>query len=168
MTTQAPASLSLADIAGREFTDLVCADEAWVRAEFDALIAAAWPATPSPLGPAGQAGGPPADGYRAPVAQPRPPGCTASGRGRGPGFDGWARQRSPPPGRECPGDEDGQVPLRHRPGTERMVIARKRCSLLGVSGRPPGGLLPLWPAGRARKDHRRARSRRATDRPKGR
>jgi len=73
------------------FIDLVYQDEDLVRAEFDALVAAAWD-TPPPLPPALPQPADPAPGW--PVGPPpRPPAPAA-----GPAPTGWwlCRQRSPP------------------------------------------------------------------------
>lgn len=80
--------------AAAAFAELICADEQWLREEFDALIAANYP--PSPPSPA-----PP----RTPPLPPRRP-ATATWRVTGPGCPqatsshpggGLRRQRSPPP-----------------------------------------------------------------------
>jgi hypothetical protein len=81
--------------AGAQFADLICADEQWLREEFDALIAANYQ-PPSPPRPA-----PP----RTPPLPPRRPAeatWLAAGPGRSKAVSshpggGLRRQRSPPP-----------------------------------------------------------------------
>jgi hypothetical protein len=74
-----------------EFLALLCADEQLVRAEFDAIIAAGWPAPPPGPGSRMPArGGPPARPRR------RFPDRSRQCRVRHPGAGGWRRQRSPP------------------------------------------------------------------------
>lgn len=79
-------------VADSTFADLVCADPAWLRAEFDAIIAASFPTVPPPhdeapcQGSPGRATGP-APGLPDHTAEPRP---QARVRER------WMRQRSPP------------------------------------------------------------------------
>jgi hypothetical protein len=63
-----------------QFLNLICNDPDLLAAEFDAIIAAAWP-TPPADGP----GRPAADPVRDPVHRPRHPG-----------IGGRVRQRSPP------------------------------------------------------------------------
>ncbi|WP_157693020.1 hypothetical protein [Pedococcus dokdonensis] len=76
-----------------EFLDLVCADDEFVRAEFDALVAEVWSSRPPPAdpSPAARGAGPEQQGGPAPsptrLLGPRP---------RRPGAGGWRRQRSPP------------------------------------------------------------------------
>ncbi|MGI8529762.1 MAG: hypothetical protein ACR2KO_09815 [Geodermatophilaceae bacterium] len=74
------------------FLDLLCSDEEWLRAEFDAIIAAGWggPRTARPLRPASPTPSPPRCHSRPEVAADTP------APGRCPGVGGWARQRSPP------------------------------------------------------------------------
>jgi hypothetical protein len=76
-----------------QFLELLCADEDLIRAEFDAIVAAAWPGTPPELPgdkpPAGDSGGCPAASAR--TAEPRLPSRrqhASTSRRR--------RQRSPP------------------------------------------------------------------------
>jgi hypothetical protein len=80
--------------AGAEFAELICADEQWLREEFDALIAANYPPGPPP----------PAPPCTSPLPSRRP--ATATCRAAGPGRPqattshpggGLRRQRSPPP-----------------------------------------------------------------------
>ena len=75
---------------------LLCEDPQWLRAQFEAIIAAEWPQQP----PA-----PPRTGVAVtdtPGADRAPTRSTARVAGprcaHGPGTDGWARQRSPPAG----------------------------------------------------------------------
>ena len=76
-----------------QFADVVCSDEDWVRAEFEAIIAAEWPAPPSR---------PPAQrAASAPPTAPDGPWRVSrlerlASQPRRPGAGGWARQRSPP------------------------------------------------------------------------
>jgi len=56
------------------FVDLVCQDDDLVRAEFDAIVAAAWPEPPAPPPPPA----PPGPGDR-PAAEPGPPGWREPG-----------------------------------------------------------------------------------------
>ena len=82
--------------AAGAFAELICADEQWLRDEFDALIAASYPPGPPPPAPPrvpplpprhrGQAWSPLAGA--SPQATPSRPGS------------GLRRQRSPPPARE--------------------------------------------------------------------
>ena len=82
-----------AHTAEDQFLDLIYADADLLTAEFDAIIAAAWPDPPADRARPGAAGGQPGIGavhraavqVRGPVYQPRHPG-----------IGGWARQRSPP------------------------------------------------------------------------
>lgn len=78
--------------ADSTFAELVCADPAWLRAEFDAIIAASFPTVPPPRDEAPSQGSPdraagPAPGFPDHVARPRP---LVRVRER------WMRQRSPP------------------------------------------------------------------------
>ena len=81
-----------------QFLALIYSDETLLRAEFDAIIAAAWPGPPT-VTPQGRAtdrphrGAHPETGVR--VA--RSPGP------RRPGIGGWARQRAPPCSRNATG-----------------------------------------------------------------
>src|SRR4051794_21698603 len=77
------------------FIDLLCQDEELVRAEFDAIIAAAWPSPPAPPAPPAPPGSDDRrQGRPCRTGRPEPSGRTApppatSRRRRG-------RQRSPP------------------------------------------------------------------------
>jgi hypothetical protein len=53
-----------------DFADLICSDDEWVRAEFDALVRASWGPPVPPAPPAPPATGPYAD----------PPGAGPAGR----------------------------------------------------------------------------------------
>src|SRR5436305_7788322 len=86
--------------AGAAFGDVVYADQQWVDAEFDALIAASFGEPPAPPPPAPPRV-PPRPGTPCPPSRRRPPpgpaACTIPATG--PDYD---RQRSPPahlPGR---------------------------------------------------------------------
>lgn len=72
-----------------QFAAIVCADDEWVRAEFDALVAAAWDDPPATPGPVAR---PPAAGRPAPRWRPEPERPPR----RDVGVEAWARQRSPP------------------------------------------------------------------------
>jgi len=75
-----------------ELLDLVCADEQWVRTEFDAIIAAEWPTRPAPpLAPVVS---------RPRLTPPRPARAVTPAPRPGSGestLERWRRQRSPPP-----------------------------------------------------------------------
>lgn len=77
-----------------DFVGLLCADEAWVDAEFEAIIAAEWPSPPTepsePRKPAHD---------RPPSRGPRPVGDGSDvPTGDRPTRSGtWAQERSPPP-----------------------------------------------------------------------
>jgi hypothetical protein len=85
--------------ADEQFLALLCADEELLRAEFEAIIAAEWPTTPT-RPPAGRnACVPPGGGARAGgSASTMPP----PDRSLCPGGPGWVRQRSPPDRRAQP------------------------------------------------------------------
>jgi len=92
MSTLAP-TLPAASGIEDAFLDLVYADDELLRAEFDALISAAWPNTPDPprarFNPCRR---------RRPARRRRARGSSGRGsrRAHRPGTDGWVRQRSPP------------------------------------------------------------------------
>ncbi|HEY0805430.1 MAG TPA: hypothetical protein VGD84_10205, partial [Pseudonocardiaceae bacterium] len=48
MVTSRPDTSDTTEAVWDEFLAVICADEEWVRAEFDALIAAQWPDPPPP------------------------------------------------------------------------------------------------------------------------
>src|SRR2546423_1443879 len=75
-----------------EFLALLCADEQLLRAEFDAIIAAAWP-NPPPTRPRPERPGAqqPPSAASAPASRPAQPG-----RAHRPGVGGLGRQRAPP------------------------------------------------------------------------
>jgi hypothetical protein len=74
-----------------EFWALVCDDEELLSAEFDAIVAAAWPS--SPIRTAGRH----ADHHRWGMPAPGRVGASPpADRSARPGVDGWSRQRSPP------------------------------------------------------------------------
>jgi len=75
------------------FLQMICNDEELLAAEFEAIIAAEWPAPPAPRGePGATTGAPaPADKHRVALPIDRP-----VARPRHPGVGGWAHQRSPP------------------------------------------------------------------------
>ena len=80
--------------AGATFAELICADDQWLREEFDALIAANYQ-PPGPPPPAPPRTPPLPPGHRGQawslVAGPRPRAAPAHPGG------GLRRQRSPPP-----------------------------------------------------------------------
>ncbi len=76
------------------FVELICADDEFVGAEFDAIIAAEWPTRPPAEPGRDDAVQPPARGGR-----PLPGPVRLTHRPQHPGIDGWARGRSPPVGR---------------------------------------------------------------------
>jgi hypothetical protein len=70
------------------FLDVVCGDEDWVRAEFDAIVAANWPGAEPPEPPVPSPG--PRRTPRRATGRPRPvPGIPPNGPAP-------ARQRAPP------------------------------------------------------------------------
>jgi hypothetical protein len=76
-----------------EFTELVCADPAWVHAEFDAIVAANFDCSPPGRVPPPRPDRPmPATAHRSPWASAAPDAAAevASPAHR------WKRQRSPP------------------------------------------------------------------------
>ena len=91
MTTYIHPAAEAAVGTDEAFVDLVCADDDLVRAEFEAIIAASWPALP---------------GDQDPVPSPRPKGPERAGavgrpelgavRGGGSSEALRSRQRSPP------------------------------------------------------------------------
>lgn len=92
MTTvpgSAPATHGRAD---EQFLELVCADDEWLRSEFDAIIAAEFPQVPSAVARRGTTGGRGGEQSRrhatAVVDRTRPHQPV--------GVDRWTRQRSPP------------------------------------------------------------------------
>ena len=95
------------DDVDEEFVTLVYSDPEWLRAEFDAIIAAAW-SSPPPPPPARDKGADKPPGRPQPVPSPSPRGRCRAGsvacpRDRGP------QTRSPPDisGSEC---EGGSLP----------------------------------------------------------
>jgi hypothetical protein len=79
--------------ADEQFLDLVCSDMDFLRAEFNAIIAANWPG-PAARSPSrgGGAGRPNTGPRREPVARIAAPMARPRHRAAG----GWTRQRSPP------------------------------------------------------------------------
>ena len=80
-----------------ELVDLLCADEQWLHSQFDAIMAAGWPAAPSPptapgVGHRGTSPG------QSSYDRTRPPAPAS----RGPTLERWRRVRSPPPGPTAP------------------------------------------------------------------
>jgi len=136
-----------------EFLALVCSDEEWLRAEFDAIIAVGWgSAQRSPPRP-GSAAGPPKPSRRGRWSSTSDP----SGRQRRTGIRARARQRSPPPLRDRGYDKDeGKVmPQPENPGGNARcaalilpVPARFRAGTAGGYGRTPAGPQVTEPAGR--------------------
>lgn len=76
--------------ADEDFWDLVCADDEWLRAEFDAIVAAGYPERGDRARPAVRPGHGPWS-VPAPLSPPRPPAPGRPARGRG-----LPRERSPP------------------------------------------------------------------------
>lgn len=77
----------------QEFFDLVYADEALLRSEFDAIVAEAWTACPPPVGRRATLGAVPRYPRRPPVL---PVGAAVRYRPARPGVGARHRQRSPP------------------------------------------------------------------------
>jgi len=104
MPTRTGAGEATTRTVDEQFLDLVCGDADLLAAEFDAIIAAEWPAPPvDRLGrraarerAVSGAGRHPAGPAHVSVARPRQPGT-----------DGWARQRSPPVHRPTTGRKAG-------------------------------------------------------------
>jgi len=109
MPTVVPDSRADATPTRDEFLALVCADQEWLRAQFDAIIAAEWP-SPPPVQPGrGDAAKPPPG-----PAAPRRPASRPPNPSRHPGAGGWARQPSPPAtvtGGRKGGDSHAWIPL---------------------------------------------------------
>ena len=86
-----------ADIGARtvdeQFLDMICHDQELLAAEFEAIIAAEWPAPPAHRGEPKATSGPAARHAGHLVVLPVY-GLTF--RPRHPGVGGWVRQRSPP------------------------------------------------------------------------
>jgi hypothetical protein len=79
------------------FADLVCRDEEWLRAEFDAIVAAEWGAPPpapppAPPGPDDR----PAAGPAWPTGDRPEPGSRPHADAAAAGLPGRYRQRAPP------------------------------------------------------------------------
>ena len=93
MPTVSATQLGVPRSVDEELLELVCADEEFLRAEFDAIIAEEWPTNPPTADPPGAAPAPaPRQGWR-----PAPLDFRAGrGQPRHPGIGGWSRQRSPP------------------------------------------------------------------------
>lgn len=90
-----PATIVPGDLARRHGDRQVvldCGDPQWVRAQFEAIVAAEWPQQPPRvrvgIAEAPRAGRIPTAGAGVRTRLPH--------RVRAPGTDGWARQRSPP------------------------------------------------------------------------
>ncbi|MCP2259994.1 hypothetical protein LX15_003705 [Streptoalloteichus tenebrarius] len=81
-------------VVDEAFVDLVYGDEDLLRAEFDAIVRAAWH-RPPPVPPRPRSG-PPAPEAGPHAADDAEPGPAPRARPHAPGADGWARQRSPP------------------------------------------------------------------------
>ena len=79
------------------FADLVCQDEEWLRAEFDAIVAAEWGAPPPapPPAPPGPDDRPPA-GPAWPAGDRPEPGSRPPAAAATVGLPGRYRQRAPP------------------------------------------------------------------------
>jgi hypothetical protein len=105
-----------------EFLDLICADEELLRAEFDAIVAAAWPTRlTAARGTGRRLGGPSAGGRGGETvdAQRQRPEPDA------PKAQTWTRERSPP----APGPSTASVvtatavcPARPRPGCAPLSV----------------------------------------------
>jgi hypothetical protein len=76
-----------------QFVDLICNDQDLLAAEFDAIIAAAWPTPPAARPGRGALGEHAGRGTARRAADPVRDLPTLP---RHPGVGGWARQRSPP------------------------------------------------------------------------
>jgi len=87
-----PLAEESAPLAGEQFLELLCADPDWVRAEFDAIMAAEWPIPPS-IGPRL---GAVADQRPHPVAPVEPDFAAPACREGTPTGPASALQRSPP------------------------------------------------------------------------
>ena len=92
-----PSTLATADTVrpsvDEQFFDLICNDAELLAAEFDAIIAAEWPAPPPSTPGRGVAGDHPTGGAaRRAIASSGGP----LSRSRRPGIGEWFRQRSPP------------------------------------------------------------------------
>jgi hypothetical protein len=75
------------------FLDLLCADEELLLAEFEAIVAAAWPRPPDRRAGVGRWHVGPNDGPAPGVLRARDVKSAVDSR---PGIGEWARQRSPP------------------------------------------------------------------------
>ncbi|WP_406633650.1 hypothetical protein [Amycolatopsis sp. WGS_07] len=85
-----PDTISRQGPTAREFADLICADPVWLRAEFDAIVAASFGGIP--MLP------PPSDDFR--PRNPRPaPGERRAAARRWRAWPPERRERSPPPRR---------------------------------------------------------------------
>ena len=76
-----------------QLLEMICNDQELLAAEFEAIIAAEWPAPPAHRGEPKATSGPAARQRQHPIA---PPVVDPVSRPRHPGVGGWARQRSPP------------------------------------------------------------------------
>jgi len=75
-----------------ELVDLVCADEQWLREEFDAIVAREWAAEPPAATPRDAAPRPDQASPRPATGDSAPP----RRRPRRPAVGRWRRERSPP------------------------------------------------------------------------
>lgn len=91
----APVDIALFDVAPAElgFADIVLADEDLLRSEFEAIVAAGWPALPDEPVPGGADAEKSSAGKRGTVPRPRRSTSTSTGRRAG---QPRLRQRSPP------------------------------------------------------------------------
>jgi hypothetical protein len=93
--TEVQIDIRAAEVTREELVDLLCADEEWLRAEFDSLVAASWGAGRPTRPGRGASPGPPRGsrlGQRPHLVLTRAPSSTAPV----PVADWTGRSRSPP------------------------------------------------------------------------
>ncbi|MEO8887790.1 MAG: hypothetical protein ABI429_00595 [Jatrophihabitantaceae bacterium] len=95
MSTMTDPRSDVARGSDEQFLDLICSDDGFVQAEFDAIIAAEWP-SPPPDRPGREipGGRPPGLGGHQHPEPASPDGLPL--RPAHPGVGAWSRQRSPP------------------------------------------------------------------------
>jgi hypothetical protein len=93
-----PSAEEARGLAAEQFLELLCADPDWVRAEFDAIMAAEWP-IPPPTGPRRGAGADQAP--HRPASPVEPDGAAPARRDRMTPGSASALQRSPPGAAHC-------------------------------------------------------------------